>query len=96
MLRNANSEGLSFTEYQDQLLEEELEDRVPSEDDFEDVAVVVYFPDVLRRDVEVPVDATFMLKAKISTMAIEGLTPDQAEVIAESRGGTSTETPSGN
>lgn len=86
-LRSAQSRGLSYSEYEDQLIEEELEERIPSEDEFEDVAVVVYFPDVLRRDVEYPVDATFMLRAKVSTMAIEGLTPDQAEVVAESRGG---------
>lgn len=97
MLRSARFEGLSFTEYEDRLLEEELEVRIPSEDEFEDVAVVVYFPDVLRRDVDVPVDATFMLKAKISTMAIEGLTPEQAEVVAESRGGgtSASDAPSG-
>lgn len=89
MLRSARSQGVSFNEYEDQLLAEELEERIPSEDDFEDVAVVVYFPDLRKRDSDAESFSTFMLKAKVSTMAIEGLTPDEAEVVAESRGGAS-------
>lgn len=88
-LRRAQSQGLSMIEYQDQLLEEELEERIPSEDELEDVAVVVFFPNVRPSDdPNDPAVSTFVLKAKISTMAIEGLTPERAEIVAQQRGGT--------
>ena len=87
-LRRARSSGMSFTEYEDQLRAEELEEKLPSEREFEDVAVVVYFPN-LRSDGRDDSDfSTFTLKAKISTMALQGLTPEQAEVVVAARGGS--------
>ena len=88
-LRRARQSGLSFSDYENQLIEEELEDRLPSEDEFEDVAVVVYFPNLRASEEDDTEFANFMLKAKVSTMAIEGLTPEQAEQVIESRGGDS-------
>ena len=93
-LRRAQSSGVSFSDYEDQLLEEELEERIPSEDEFEDVAVVVYFPNVAARDEDDPAESAFMLRATVSTMAIEGLTPEEAE-LAREREQIGTSTPSG-
>jgi type II secretory pathway component PulJ len=86
-LRRAESLGLSYTDYQDQLLTDRPEDKPPTEDDMVDVAVVVYFPNVRpSEDATTPETSTFVLKAKVSTMALQCLTPDQAEVVAKSRG----------
>ncbi|MCA8953799.1 MAG: prepilin-type N-terminal cleavage/methylation domain-containing protein [Planctomycetes bacterium] len=89
--RKARAEGLSYQEYQDKLYEEQtardLEEQAPSEDDVEEVAVIVYFPK-LDAEHEGEQDA-LMIKARISTLAISGLTPRQAQAVAESRGQTS-------
>lgn len=90
-LREAQARGLSMTEYDDQLRQAELEERIPSEDELEDVAVLVTFPSVresIDEDAD-PIDR-FMLRAKISTMALEGLTPELAEQVAQARGGSTT------
>jgi prepilin-type N-terminal cleavage/methylation domain-containing protein len=86
-LRRAQSQGLSMIEYEDQLREQELEERIPSEDELEDVAIVVYFPNIRPSDEDQPEFNSFMMKAKVSTMAIEGLTPELAEIVARQRGG---------
>lgn len=86
-LRKAQQKGMSMLEYDDYLREEELEERIPSEDELEDVGVVVYYPNVRPSDNPADEISTFVLKAKISTMAIEGLTPERAEIVAEQRGG---------
>jgi hypothetical protein len=89
-LRNARARGMSFSEYEDRLREEELEEKLPSETEFEDVAVIVYFPNMRARNEEDSPDSTFMLKAKVSTMAIQGLTPAQAEIVNQARSGGAT------
>lgn len=77
-LRRAQTSGMSLVDYQDQLREEEFEERIPSEDEYEEVAVVVYYPNVRAFDnADLPEQAHFILRAKISTMAIERLTPDE-------------------
>jgi type II secretory pathway component PulJ len=86
-LRRAQSMGMSMMDYNDKLREEELEERIPSDDELEDVAVVVYYPNVRPGNDDQPDTSTFVLKAKICTMAIEGLTPELAEIIARQRGG---------
>ena len=84
-LRLARQKGLSLQDYRDELYRDELdldnESRVPSEDDFEDVLVVVYFPDVRLTETGTG-ESSFKLRAKVSTLAIEGLTPDEAEALA--------------
>ena len=87
-LVQASQKGMSYLEYEDFLRDEELrkeeEDQVPSEVDLEDVMVVIYFP-VVRFDSPREEDS-FTLKAKVSTLSLEGLTPEEAERYAESRG----------
>lgn len=85
-LRRARSSGLSMVDYEEQRRIEELEERIPTETDLEDVAVVVYFPNVRPSETDLEPESTFTLKAKISTMAIQSLTPEQAESVAEARG----------
>jgi prepilin-type N-terminal cleavage/methylation domain-containing protein len=88
-LRSASQRGMSYLEYEQFLLEEELrkeqEEQIPSEVDLEDVMVVIYFP-VVRFNDDRDQD-TFTLKAKVSTLALECMTPEVAERFAESRGG---------
>ncbi len=87
--RRADNLGMDQYEYEDHLFEERqrlLEDTIPSEDEFEDVAVVVYFPKT-RLDQEG--EDHFMLKAKVSTLAIRGWTPEQAESLARVQGDSS-------
>ena len=90
--RKASAQGLSYTEYQDKLLEEDyrrkLAEEAPSADKFEEVAVVVYFP-------KMPPDYpdqkdSLLIKARLSTLALSGLTPKQAESIAQSKGQSTT------
>jgi prepilin-type N-terminal cleavage/methylation domain-containing protein len=89
LYRRASEKGLSYQDYQDQLRQQEDErvrqEKAKSETDFEDVAVVVYFPKT-RLDQEGK-DA-LVLKAKISSLALSGMTPDQAQQDAESKGVT--------
>ncbi len=86
--RRANQKGLSYSEYQDQRAEEDyrqrMEEKAPSETDFEEVAVVVYFPK-LNPDYEGQKDY-LVVKAKLSTLALSGLTPEQAEAVAQAKG----------
>ncbi len=90
LYRRATQKGLSYQDYLDQQQQDEIErqrqENPPSETDLEDVAVVVFFPRV-RLEQEEGRDA-FVLKAKISTLALSGLTPEQAQQLAESRGQT--------
>lgn len=90
-MRRANSRGLSYFEYQDQLAKDEearqRQEKPPSETDFEEVAVVVFFPTM---NPEQKHDDAFVLKAKVSTLALAGMTPEQAQVFAESKGQTIT------
>lgn len=87
-LRIAQQRGISLRDYRDQQLEEELsldnESQVPSEDDFEEVLVVVYFPEV-RLSAEAS-EATYILKARLPTLAIEGMTPEEADALAQASG----------
>jgi hypothetical protein len=85
--RRARSLGVSFFEYQQdtRVAEEERlqkEELVPSEDEFEEVAVFVFFPNV--RPGEGPEFSHFVLKGRLPTLAIEGLTPEEAEEIDKS------------
>jgi type II secretion system protein I len=104
--RKASERGLSYAEYQDKITEEDeqrrLEDKAPSETEFEEVAIVVYFPQL---DAKYEGDRdSLMIKSRISTLAISGLTPEQAMSIAASKGeatptsggGSSGATPGGN
>jgi type II secretion system protein I len=85
--RRAQSRGLSATEYDEQRLEDvsqRLAEKAPSASEFEEVAVAVFFPKL---------DATYegqqealLIKARLSTLAISGLTPEQAMAVAESKG----------
>lgn len=87
--RRASQKGLSQYEYEDQLRQQEYDrqrqENAPSETEFEDVAVVVYFP---KTRIEEEGEDAFVLKAKVSTLALSGLTPEQAQQLAESRGQT--------
>jgi len=85
-VRRAQAQGMTMSEYDDHLLEEELEDKAPSESEYEDVAVIVYFPNVRPSDEDARARSSFTLKAKISTMALQGLTPDEAQQIALRKG----------
>lgn len=61
-----------------------------AEDEFVDVAVFVFFPNVRPRD-DGSKHAYFVLKARISTLALNGLTPEEAETVNKSSGtGTGT------
>ncbi|MFK7741640.1 MAG: hypothetical protein AB8H80_15085 [Planctomycetota bacterium] len=85
--RRAQDQGLSATEFQDQQFDDvndRLAEQAPSADEFEEVAVVVYFPKY-DPDYEGQREA-LLIKARVSTLAISGLTPDQAETLAQSRG----------
>jgi len=86
--RKASEQGLSYAEYQDKLAEEEtkraLEEKAPSETEFEEVAVVVYFPK-LDADYEGEKDS-LMIKSRLSTLALAGLTPEQAAAVAAAKG----------
>ena len=88
-LRRAQSMGMSMIEYEDFQRDEEEEERIPAEDVFEDVAVMILYPNIRPGDDSQPIESHFILKAKASTMAIEGLTPELAEIVAWQRGGTS-------
>ncbi|MCA8973796.1 MAG: prepilin-type N-terminal cleavage/methylation domain-containing protein [Planctomycetes bacterium] len=91
--RKAQASGLSSREYEDRLFEEaerRLEDTPPTETDFEEVAVVVMFP---KLDPDQPGERdSLMIKARVCTLAISGLTPEQAEARAEALGQSSSST----
>ncbi|MGE3171288.1 MAG: prepilin-type N-terminal cleavage/methylation domain-containing protein [Planctomycetota bacterium] len=88
LFRKASARGMSAFEYQDQIAAEEYERRVsskaPSEDDFEEVAVFVLFPKI---DPQYEgQQESYVIKSKVSTLALSGLTPEQARQIAEAQG----------
>jgi Tfp pilus assembly protein PilV len=64
-----------------------LAEKAPSATEFEEVAVVVYFPK-LEADKPDATDA-LLIKARLSTLAISGLTPEQAEALQQAQGGSS-------
>jgi type II secretion system protein I len=86
--RRAREQGLSAMEYADKRAEEDYQRRMaekaPSATDFEEVAVVVYFPK-MNATYEGQQD-TLLIKARLSTLALSGLTPAQAETLAASKG----------
>lgn len=85
--RRARSRGLSATDYEEQRREDinqRLAEKAPSATEYEEVAVVVYFPK-LEPEFEGQRDA-LLIKSRLSTLAISGMTPEQAESIAASRG----------
>lgn len=88
-LRRATQKGVSLQDYREaQRLEDtdiNQDDEVPSEDELEEVLVVVYFPEVRITD-EGRGETSFTLRAKVSTLAIEGLTPEDATEMARARG----------
>jgi hypothetical protein len=61
-----------------------MEEKAPSEDEVEEVGVVVYFPK-MDADYEGERDS-LLIKARLSTLALSGLTPKEATVLAESKG----------
>lgn len=88
--RKASSRGLSAIEYSDQRSEDvnlRLAEKVPSDTDFEEVAVIVYFPK-LGASQEGDKDA-LMIKARLSTLAISSRTPQEAQQEAAARGQSS-------
>lgn len=85
--RRAQSRGLSATEYAEQRQEDvntRLAEKAPSATEFEEVAVVVYFPK-LEPAYPDQKDA-LMIKARLSTLALSGMTPEQAAAVAQSKG----------
>lgn len=84
----ASASGKSYSDYQDQRAQEdyqrELQEKPPDETELEDVAVAVFFPK-LNANFEGQKEA-FLIKSKASTLALSGLTPDQAKLVAESKG----------
>lgn len=90
--RRAQSRGLSRAEYDDQRLEDinqRLAEKAPSATEFEEVAVVVYFP---KLEPEYPDQKdALVIKARLSTLALSGMTPEQASAIALSKGQAPTE-----
>lgn len=85
--RRANSRGQSATEYREKQFEDvnlRLAEKAPSATEFEEVAIAVYFPK-LEPKFEGERDA-LVIKARISTLAISGLTPKQAQAVAASKG----------
>lgn len=88
MYRKASAQGLSRADYQDKLIEDEerrnTEEKPPSEDEFEEVAIVVYFP---KLDPQYPDQKEgLLIKSRVSTLAIWGLTPEQATSVAAAMG----------
>jgi prepilin-type N-terminal cleavage/methylation domain-containing protein len=71
-------------------MEEIKEDTTPTEKEQQTVAVVILYPDV-GEDRSGTGFSRFVLRSKISTLALSGLTPDQAEARANSAGLTTKE-----
>jgi type II secretion system protein I len=95
--RRASEQGLTATEYQEKLAEEDyrrrMEEKAPSVDDFEEVAVVVYFPK-MNAEYEGEQDS-LLIKSRLSTLSLSGMTPQQAETIAASKGAAPVSAPDG-
>jgi len=86
--RRANAKGLSAIDYQEQQLAAEeqrrREEQPPSETEFEEIAVVVFFP---KLDATEPDQKeNLLIRARLSTLALSGRTPDQAAALAEAQG----------
>jgi Tfp pilus assembly protein PilV len=90
MYRKASTSGMNSFEYQDKQRQDEEErlrqEKPASDTDLEEVAVFVYFPKVAAE--HQGAEDAFVLKAKVSTLALSGLTPDQARSVAEAKGQT--------
>lgn len=86
--RLARQKGLDVNAFREQRYEEdEKRDTEPPADDvFEDVAVVIYFPDPRLDDPSNTGETSYMLKARVSTLAISGMTPEQAALAAAESG----------
>jgi type II secretion system protein I len=86
--RKAQSRGQSGAEYADTKaaddVNQRLAEKAPSATDFEEAAVAVYFPK-LEPAYPGQKDA-LMIKARLSTLAISCMTPDQAAAIATAKG----------
>lgn len=88
--RRAQSRGQSATEYAEQRIADEqdaalrLQTEAPSATKFEVVAVAVYFPK-LDPEYEGQQD-TLVIKARLSTLALSGRTPEEAERLAQANG----------
>lgn len=92
-LRMSRQKNISVQDYRDQTLQDEIdkeEDEAPTEDELEDVMVVVYFPDI-RPGERNQGRSTFKLKAKVSTLALSCRTPEEAARLASAKGQTPTE-----
>ena len=85
--RKAQSRGLSAREFEEQQAEDinlRLAEKAPSATEFEEVAVVVSFP---KLEPEYPDQKEMLLiKARLSTLAISGMTPEQASQVAQAKG----------
>lgn len=85
--RRASERNLDAQEYEEQQLDDindRLNEKAPSADEFEEVAVIVYFP---KLDADHPGQQEMLLiKARVSTLAISGMTPDEAASLQESDG----------
>ena len=85
--RRASERGISAMELSEQRAEDvniRLAEKTPSETEFEEVAVVVYFPKI-GATYEGEED-TLLIKARLSTLAIRGYTPQEAQQEASTRG----------
>jgi prepilin-type N-terminal cleavage/methylation domain-containing protein len=84
----ASARGLSAMDYDSQIRQEEeqrrLQSKAPSETEYEEIAVVVKFPK-LDAKYEGQKEA-FVIKTKVSTLALSGMTPEQAKQIADAQG----------
>lgn len=89
--RRASSKGLSAIDFQEQQLAAEeqrrREEKPPSETEFEEIAVVVYFPKLNATQPDQR--ETLLIRARLSTLALSGRTPDQAAALAAAQGGGS-------
>jgi hypothetical protein len=85
--RRASERNLTAQEYEEQQLDDindRLNEKPPSADEFEEVAVIVYFP---KLDADHPDQReTLLIKARVSTLAISGMTPDEAATLQEADG----------
>ncbi len=86
-LRSARQKGVNVDDFRRQELTDQTDpEAIPAEDEFEEVAVIVYFPNASLSDDDYKTEETFILKSKVSTLAINGLTPQQAESLAAQKG----------
>ena len=95
-MRRAQERGLTAQEYEDQQLDDindRLAENPPSPDDFEECAVLVYFPK-FDPDFEGQQEI-LLIKSRVSTLAISGLTPDDASALQQASGNTADPTAAG-